>query len=87
MTLFFLISLLGINLVLSFLSFLVFVLFVGNGVHDDSIFFSFPLCFFVYFIFLHALSKDGIHPFKGLKPATRQVNSPRTEPSKTYSWL
>lgn len=33
------------------------------------------------------LSKDGIHPFKGLKPAARQVNSPRTEPSKTYSWL
>lgn len=34
-----------------------------------------------------ALSKDGIHPFKGLKPAARQANSPRTEPSKTYSWL
>lgn len=34
-----------------------------------------------------ALPKDGIHPFKGLKPAARQVNSPRTEPSKTYSWL
>lgn len=35
----------------------------------------------------HALSKDGIHPFKGLKPAARQVNSPRTEPGKSCSWL
>lgn len=62
----------------------VLVLFVG--VHDDFSF-SFPLCFSVHFIFPHALSKDGIHPFKGLKPATRLVDSPITEPSKTYSWL
>lgn len=62
---------------------------------DDGVFYRSP-CFFsvllslrlpVNSIFHHALSKDGIHPFKGLKPAARQANSPRTEPSKTYSWL
>lgn len=51
----------------------------------------FPVfCYYVFpvnSISHHALSKDGIHPFKGLKPAARQANSPRTEPSKTYSWL
>lgn len=59
---------------------------------DDAVLFG-SLCFYfsssvhsslvINSISHHALSKDGIHPFKGLKPAARQANSPRTEPSKT----